>query len=75
MIDCITRTLGDSNFLDHFLYLLRGWGSDGTDQESDGKINNHTQKADAFRRNAKPVVFTLGEKLEINDITQSKTDS
>ena len=72
---CFTGTLGDSNFLNHFLHLLWGWGSDGTDQESDNKINNHTQKADAFRRNAKPVVFTLGEKLEIYDIAQSKTDS
>ena len=52
-----------------------GEGSDRTNHKGDNKINKHSEESDTLWRNTKPVVLTVGEELEVDNVSQGKSNS
>jgi len=75
MVHGIACPFGNSDILHHFLNLPGGSLGEGTNREGDRKIDQHPQKAYAFRRDTEPVVLALAQELEIDDVTESEDNS
>ena len=75
MFNCLTGSLWNSDIFHQILHILWGRGRDRTNHKGDNKINKHPKESDALWRNTKPVVLTVGEELEVDNISQSKSNS
>lgn len=69
MFNCLTGSLWNSDVFNQLLYILWGRGSDRTNHKSDNKINEHSEEADPFGGNTKPIVLTVGEELEVDNVS------
>ena len=70
----LAGALGYADCLDHVLDFSRWRGRKTADHEGDGEVDQHADKANAFRRNAEPIFFAIRKELEINDISEGETD-
>ena len=75
MVHGIACPFGNPDILHHFLNLPGGSLGEGTNREGDRKIDQHPQKAYAFRRDTEPVVLAFAQELEIDDVTESEDNS
>ena len=52
-----------------------GEGSHRTNHKGDNEIDKHSEEANTLWRNTKPIVLTVGKELEVDNISQSKSNS